>query len=469
MDTFNSFFVRLLYLSRFVAIFIACLVLPHPLFHQKFKFQMISADTGSVFAAITEDGGLLVWGSTRHGFTETPKLYAKKGFTFCCAGDGYVLAIDSDGRMWELLSSGKSSPAEMRLVEFGQNGHICTKVDACGKNALVVVELPDGVDLFTRNAQTRGKFVKIPELSEAANGSAARLVSAGSNHCAVVVGNTPETQQIFTWGQNRSGNLGLGHRKDVDRPVEVANITQMLKSQMSDLQEGGTFIVSISCTRGQPNPKNNFPDPTGQEGPRTHVVTQSGHLFISGACHKGLGANHIFKVMNPSADHLEFYLVGTARAKEKRPGCLTGALESVQRTVSSSEKDVSSSSTSVVCAGSLDCGGFYMSKDDRASSFRKYAEAKGGSPTQYLSGVRVLATADASIHSFALADDGTLYGWGCGSDGRLGLSHFFNPNGTKRLMKCYVSTPTPVQFEGSKAQSVLSAAVGRHWSFAIAM
>ena len=39
---------------------------------------------------------------------------------------------------------------------------------------------------------------------------------------------------------------------------------------------------------------------------------------------------------------------------------------------------------------------------------------------------------------------GKLYGWGCGSDGRLGLKAFFNPNGTKRHMKCYVSTPTQV-------------------------
>ena len=60
---------------------------------------------------------------------------------------------------------------------------------------------------------------------------------------------------------------------------------------------------------------------------------------------------------------------------------------------------------------------------------------------------------------------GKLYGWGCGSDGRLGLKAFFNPNGTKRHMKCYISTPT--QVEELTSLNVLTVSCGKYWSFAI--
>ncbi len=40
--------------------------------------------------------------------------------------------------------------------------------------------------------------------------------------------------------------------------------------------------------------------------------------------------------------------------------------------------------------------------------------------------------------------------FGCGSDGRLGVSHFLKRDGSKRLMKCYVSIPTIVGPLGRK-------------------
>ena len=79
--------------------------------------------------------------------------------------------------------------------------------------------------------------------------------------------------------------------------------------------------------------------------------------------------------------------------------------------------------------------------------------------------VSLISTANAHIHSFALDSKGKLYGWGCGSDGRLGLKAFFGKNGSKRLMKCYVSTPSMV--EKLESENVLSVTCGKYWSFAI--
>ena len=85
--------------------------------------------------------------------------------------------------------------------------------------------------------------------------------------------------------------------------------------------------------------------------------------------------------------------------------------------------------------------------------------------THYLSDVNLVATANGHIHSLALGSNGRLYGWGCGSNGRLGLKAFFGKNGSKRLMKCYVSTPSMV--EALEREKVLSVSCGKYWSFAI--
>ena len=54
-------------------------------------------------------------------------------------------------------------------------------------------------------------------------------------------------------------------------------------------------------------------------------------MFIAGSCHKGLGANHLYKVMKPKRDHLTFYRVGGIAADGNTPLELraeTGAFES---------------------------------------------------------------------------------------------------------------------------------------------
>ena len=49
-------------------------------------------------------------------------------------------------------------------------------------------------------------------------------------------------------------------------------------------------------------------------------------MYISGTCHKGLGANYLHKILVSENDHLEFYQVGT-KAVPLPLGCLTGCFE----------------------------------------------------------------------------------------------------------------------------------------------
>lgn len=66
------------------------------------------------------------------------------------------------------------------------------------------------------------------------------------------------------------------------------------------------------------------------EGPRIHVVTSDGALWMAGTTHKGLGANHLYKTMQPDRDHLSFYRVGGAAADVKASPVHTGAAEDLK-------------------------------------------------------------------------------------------------------------------------------------------
>jgi hypothetical protein len=82
-----------------------------------------------------------------------------------------------------------------------------------------------------------------------------------------------------------------------------------------------------------------------------HVVTEDGGLWIAGTTHKGLGANHISKTMQPNADHLEFYRVGGIAADTKLARVFTGAAEDIPKLAPNSSHASSSSSSAKFGAG----------------------------------------------------------------------------------------------------------------------
>ena len=128
-------------------------------------------------------------------------------------------------------------------------------------------------------------------------------------------------------------------------------------------------------------------------------MTGDGRLHICGSCHKGLGADHLFKVMTSAGDHLRPYEVGGAARDnaEASSRCWTGALE--RRGLSTREM-------------LADCG----IEEARDDSFWRFDDApRNSTNTRYLSSVDVTKTAVASIHSFCVSADGSLFAWGCGS------------------------------------------------------
>mgnify|MGYP001597144945 CR=1 FL=1 len=303
------------------------------------------------------------------------------------------------------------------------------------------------------------------------------FIAVGARQAAAIT----TAGDLFTWGDGLSGNTGLGARIACLHPTTVPRLITPA--------EGGPNLappprpVYVACTRGQDgckriDPVKAFhPDwfdaatgtatvPTakiaaGQEGPRCHVVCADGSLWIAGTTHKGLAADHLNKVMQPEADCLQFYRVGgrAVDAGVSNP-VWTGAAEDL-RPSDSHRGDASPSASAEALSHGLTND--VIARRLGMTSVDQFG--RGGS-TGYLSSTRVVASIPGHIHSVALSDDGRLFGWGCGSDGRLGLKAFMRgPGGSKRTMKCYVSTPSLV--EALEHRRVLDVALGRYATFAI--
>jgi len=480
-----------------------------------------------VFAALDSEGTAVIWGSSsRHGFPESAAVGHQRGlqFSLLAVGENFVLGIQrSSGTLMEWIGKRRKQQEEGGFVKVPELvGKNVVDIAACGNVSFAIVSTTTATNskrtLYMRyscasisnNSYTDycNSFSVVKELVD----NNISLISVGSTVRACV----DNENNLFTWGENRNGALGLGKRSKshVSAPTKVS-FTPFGNSSK---------IVSIDCTRGQPNPKNKFQDPTGQEGPRIHLVTENGKLWIAGTCHKGLGADHLGKTMTPKKDHLEFYPVGGKSSDNVTKGtCLTGCLDSVSLKEAQNYflHEVTLNLKDETKRALLDCGikipcdaadekpnetGTFDSKADENNNVSVDSSAndiivlndtadklnnkvvvsthelKGvtsddksritnvtGIATNYLLNTPIVASVASHIHSFALSANGELFGFGCGSNGRLGTPYFFKHDSSKRLMKCYVSTPSRVGAVGSdfRNKRVLAISVGKYWSFAI--
>lgn len=98
-------------------------------------------------------------------------------------------------------------------------------------------------------------------------------VSCGSTYAAAVT----RAGKVLTWGHGGHGNLGHGDRRSRRKPKRVEGAL------------GDEVVVQAACTRGQVGCKGGMsPRQGGAEGPHTCVITATGRLFTFGTCHKGL-------------------------------------------------------------------------------------------------------------------------------------------------------------------------------------
>lgn len=76
--------------------------------------------------------------------------------------------------------------------------------------------------------------------------------------------------------------------------------------------------------------------------------------------------------------------------------------------------------------------------------------------------MQVVGVVASALHSAVWDDQGNLYTFGCGSDGRMGLRAYLKGSGQSRQrMKFYVSAPTVVESLKEQGLHVVCAAASR--------
>ena len=370
------------------------------------RFKAVCADMG-LFAAISSAGELWAW-SREGGCVPTTITCVARGVASCSVGASFIVYSTSSGTVYQIgkgpYGAGKprvgsarrdapphsarsprvSSPwtekevpvvdesvdedhsGDRVLLPAGERG---TSVAACERTFVVCCD--SGAVYVCGSGVNTG----LEKSSDASRGALQRIVlpavaqvALGSLHGAAVT----TDGRLFVWGDGANGCLGIGRRVAcVGTPVEVPFF-----------RENGLAITHVSCTRAQPAPKRVMrPFTSGQEGPRTHVCTADGGLWIAGTGHKGLAANHLYKTMAPKHDLLSFYRVGGPAADADAPVVPTGAVEDL----------VSAPDDAAIRMGLRSPGDF----------------GKDGA-THYLDNAQIVFSQPVHIHSIALAADGRL-------------------------------------------------------------
>jgi hypothetical protein len=458
------------------------------------RFVKIAADMG-IFAALDLHGGLWIWGSERSGFPTKPtravqglldvdvgssavfaltetrhvlRLTVAKRDCLAAAGVGKSPKVAEDTRRGVSVSKGRvtngdnasshathtaiptatptsslahpqdaSASAVPRMLCARIEGHVVALPPDC-RPVRALSACQDTVALLCEDGSLWADGNKWTCGHRGPGSGFARLTIEGQVTCLTIGSRTAAASTtdgtVWLWGEGLQGTLATGIRT-WGSPIPV---------RCELFKELGLRVTALACTRGQPEPKRIASASLdrflpGQEGPRVHAVTHDGGLWICGTTHKGLAANHLFKVMSPHADVLSFSRVGGAAVDASAPAVWTGAAEEI-------------SSDPVAAA--------------RGLGMQSVADFGRDGNTHYLDTARIIDTTAAHIHSLALADDGRLFAWGCGSDGRLGLHAYLRgPGGGKRRLKCYVSSPSVVESLADKR--VVGIALGRYWSFAL--
>ena len=381
------------------------------------RIVKVSADCGT-FGCIDVQGN--VWGWSTRSYeevtTEPKMVYTTTDDTTAISiatGYGFIVVILSTGSC--LILGKLPKPLTKKIFEPPSGSFV-----SCDASQEGILLLNSECCLYQLG--TSVAFKKSCDIPTAVPTLPSRVVSfsIGSVHCAASLSDG----SVMCWGDGESGCLGTGIRKLTTTPTTA------------ELPEN---VISVSCTKGQQR-ANRTGKKSGQEGPRTHAITKTGSLWIAGSTHKGLGADHINKILFPDSDHVKFYKVGGKAAdKHITDKVPTGAAEELKHNSKAACNRMGMTDEEFGCEGF----------------------------TNYLKDVAIVQTGAAHIHSAAVSSDGRLFSWGCGSNGRTGLMAFMRgPGGSKRTMKCYVSTPTAV--EKFDDMSVLSMAIGKYWTLAIA-
>lgn len=361
--------------------------------HRNDHIVLVTAGASSS-AAIDSSGHVYTWGAGRgcrlghgdHRSYSTPKrieYFAERGIRIVdlSIGETHMAAIgvDRSGRIalyhWgSTLEEELPYPSPCLTVSCPDSKEHVTPKVSCGFKSTACIDCCGR--LWTFGSNKHGQLghghrmpVGSPTLVEGVP-CPVQTVSMGTVYCLAIAS---EERILWSWGYNGTGCLGLGDRRHRLRPTEVY------------LSPGVPFSGVMHCsaavgTVSVPSGSDCIP---GVDGPSSCAVMNNGDMFTWGSCHKGKLGNLSQKCLQTNWDELLPFRVGSAL------------------------RDISDA------------------------------------PLQYLADKTVTYCASGALHTCAVTSDGEVFGFGCGSTGRLGVREFDTGLGGKRSrMKCYRFSPT---------------------------
>jgi len=226
--------------------------------------------------ALDEEQNVWVWGSFSSGssyqYMAPQKLDLWENIVAIAAGGGAAYALTEDGRVYSWgsnaggrLGRGSSLPVGQEMApDFVKSDadtvlEGITRIAASGNSAFAVdvdghvYAWGDNSSGALGNPAVPGESVYavlIPGLSQV------KTVYAGSLSSANSVFATTVTGTVYGWGENKMGQLGLGHMTDVSSPVrielmeglptEVVQISTSVRHTLILLKDGEDYVVAGS-------------------------------------------------------------------------------------------------------------------------------------------------------------------------------------------------------------------------------
>jgi alpha-tubulin suppressor-like RCC1 family protein len=171
------------------------------------------------------------------------KFEALPSVTTVSCGEYHTIAVCQDGSLWTWgrnnmgqLGHGDCAEGKYKLPKqvMGLAKKICIRAAAGGQHSLVLTSSNKvyswGCNLHGQlGLEKKVKNVPSPDIVTALRRSFTCHIACGYSHCVALL----SSEQVFTWGRNDCGQLGLGHYAFVDIPEHVTFFSKYQVQQVS--------------------------------------------------------------------------------------------------------------------------------------------------------------------------------------------------------------------------------------------
>jgi alpha-tubulin suppressor-like RCC1 family protein len=355
---------------------------------------------------------------------------------------------NQEGQFGAGQAVGRATPASISRITVGLTSKTVKLLASGVSHSLAVTDdnqiytwgLNDYGQLGVGDTINRRLPTAVSDLNGLLTGKTIAEVSLGANHTLV----RTTDNVLIAWGRNDSGQLGIGDTVQQPHPVAVIMTGAMAGRTVSKIAAGGQH--NLVCTTdgnvyawglgssGQTNPFYNIVTSSPILAP--NIGVSAGRLVQSVAA----GANHSVALLQGGTS-LFAWGVATANGSTTTTWnptavVMTGTLSG--KTVTALASSPGSNHTLVLTSDGMVAGWGQNSNAELGNDSTTTATVPVAATASGFDGKLPVAIYAGQNHSYAVAADGSVFGWGLNTSGQLGN------NSLTTLTK-----PTPVRPAGA--------------------